>query len=193
MFEGVANKRTVVFIGEGLDTSAADGPAHRRGDHAPVAKDRIPEVLGAISARVRGFTVPPPEASEAPPAKRGGLFSALMPAQGQLERSGARDRRCPVRRDRCRRREMQGGEVRRHGVGAAGAEHAAGRPHRASDDRDRRASSTSTPALPACRSAATRAHPAPPRPAPGRPASRCASASPTARRSTIPIATMSAA
>ena len=80
MFEGVANKRTVVFIGEGLDTSAATGPRIEEVITLPVAKDRIPEVLAAISARVRGFPVPPPEAPEAPPAKRGGLFSALMPA-----------------------------------------------------------------------------------------------------------------
>ena len=80
MFEGVANKRTVVFIGEGLDTSAATGPRIEEVITLPVAKDRIPEVLAAISARVRGFPVPPPEAPEAPPVKRGGLFSALMPA-----------------------------------------------------------------------------------------------------------------
>ena len=79
MFEGVANKRTVVFIGEGLDTSAAVGPRIDEVITLPVAKDRIPEVLAAISARVRGFPVPPPEASEAPPAKRGGLFSSLIP------------------------------------------------------------------------------------------------------------------
>ncbi len=80
MFEGVADKRTVVFIGEGLDTSAATGPRIEEVITLPVAKDRIPEVLAAISARVRGFAVPPPEAPEAPPAKRGGLFSSLMPA-----------------------------------------------------------------------------------------------------------------
>jgi formylmethanofuran dehydrogenase subunit B len=79
MFEGVANKRTVVFIGEGLDTSAAVGPRIDEVITLPVAKDRIPEVLAAISARVRGFTVPSPEASEAPTAKRGGLFSSLIP------------------------------------------------------------------------------------------------------------------
>ncbi len=79
MFEGVADKRTVVFIGEGLDISAATGPRIEEVITLPVAKDRIPEVLAAISARVRGFPVPPPEAPEAPAAKRGGLFSALMP------------------------------------------------------------------------------------------------------------------
>ncbi len=78
MFEGVADKRTVVFIGEGLDTSAAVGPRIDEVITLPVAKDRIPEVLAAISARVRGFAVPPPESPEAPPAKRGGLFSSLI-------------------------------------------------------------------------------------------------------------------
>jgi formylmethanofuran dehydrogenase subunit B len=79
MFETLAAKRTVVFIGEGLDTSAAVGPRIDEVITLPVAKDRIPEVLAAISARVRGFPVPPPEASEAAPAKRGGLFSSLIP------------------------------------------------------------------------------------------------------------------
>jgi len=79
MFETLAAKRTVVFIGEGLDTSAATGPRIEEVITLPVAKDRIPDVLAAISARVRGFPVPPPETPEAPPAKRGGLFSALMP------------------------------------------------------------------------------------------------------------------
>ena len=55
MFESLASKRTVVFIGEGLDTSAAVGPRIEEVITLPVAKDRIPEVLAAISARVRGF------------------------------------------------------------------------------------------------------------------------------------------
>ena len=58
MFESLASKRTVVFIGEGLDTSAAVGPRIEEVITLPVAKDRIPEVLAAISARVRGFDVP---------------------------------------------------------------------------------------------------------------------------------------
>jgi formylmethanofuran dehydrogenase subunit B len=80
MFEGLASKRTVVFIGEGLDTSAATGPRVEEVITLPVPKDRIPDVLAAISARVRGFSVPPPENPEAPSAKRGGLFSALIPS-----------------------------------------------------------------------------------------------------------------
>ncbi|MCZ7595155.1 MAG: formylmethanofuran dehydrogenase [Hyphomicrobium sp.] len=79
MFEDLARKRTVIFIGEGLDTSAATGPRIEEVITLPVAKDRIPDVLAAISARVRGHPIPPPEASAAPPAKRGGLLSALLP------------------------------------------------------------------------------------------------------------------
>ncbi len=60
MFETLAAKRTVVFIGEGLDTSAAVGPRIDEVITLPVAKDRIPEVLAAISARVRGFAMSRP-------------------------------------------------------------------------------------------------------------------------------------
>lgn len=79
MFEGVGQKRTVVFIGEGLDTSAATGPRIEEVITLPVAKDRIPEVLAAISARVRGFTIPAPEAPAAAPPKKGGIFAGLIP------------------------------------------------------------------------------------------------------------------
>lgn len=81
MFDGFGQKRTVVFIGEGLDTSQAKGPRIEEVISLPVAKDRIPEVLAAISARVRGFPVVPPEApaeQPAQPAKKGGLFSSLI-------------------------------------------------------------------------------------------------------------------
>ncbi|MBN2445528.1 MAG: hypothetical protein JXO22_02300, partial [Phycisphaerae bacterium] len=80
MFEPVAAKRTVVFIGEGLDTSAATGPRIDEVITLPVAKDRIPEVLSAISARVRGFTVVPQESAPAQPTKKGGLLSAILPS-----------------------------------------------------------------------------------------------------------------
>jgi formylmethanofuran dehydrogenase subunit B len=82
MFDGVANKRTVVFIGEGLDTSAATGPRIDEVITLPVAKDRIPDVLAAISARLRGFPVAAPPAAAAEPAapKRTGLLSSLLPS-----------------------------------------------------------------------------------------------------------------
>ena len=89
MFETLAAKRTVVFIGEGLDTSAAVGPRIDEVITLPVPKDRIPEVLAAISARVRGFAIPAPEAPEAPPAKRGGLFSSLIPGAAKGSASSA--------------------------------------------------------------------------------------------------------
>ncbi len=80
MFESIADKRTVVFIGEGLDTSAATGPRIDEVITLPVAKDRIPEVLAAISGRVRGHPIPPPETPAVTGAKRGGLFSSLLPS-----------------------------------------------------------------------------------------------------------------
>jgi formylmethanofuran dehydrogenase subunit B len=86
MFESIAGKRTVVFIGEGLDTSAATGPRVDEVITLPVSKDRIPEVLSAISARVRGFPVPPPEQAAAP-AKKGGLLSAILPSGGTRQTS----------------------------------------------------------------------------------------------------------
>ncbi|MTD96136.1 formylmethanofuran dehydrogenase [Hyphomicrobium sp. xq] len=81
MFEGVANKRTVIFIGEGLDTSAATGPRIDEVITLPVGKDRIPEVLAAISGLVRGHAIPSPEAPAAAPAKRSGILSSLLPGR----------------------------------------------------------------------------------------------------------------
>jgi formylmethanofuran dehydrogenase subunit B len=78
MFDGVGTQRTIVFIGEGLDTSAAKGPLVKEVITLPVSKDRIPEVLAAISARVRGFPVPAQKTPAATPPKRG-LLSSLMP------------------------------------------------------------------------------------------------------------------
>lgn len=82
MFDGVANKRTVVFIGEGLDTSAATGPRIDQVLTLPVAKDRIPEVLAAISALVRGFPVAAAEAPAAAPPPKKGLLSSLISGKG---------------------------------------------------------------------------------------------------------------
>jgi formylmethanofuran dehydrogenase subunit B len=87
MFEGVANKRTVVFIGEGLDTSAATGPRIDEVITLPVGKDRIPEVLAAISGLVRGHPIPPPEGPAAAPVKRSGILSSLLP--GRSSAAGA--------------------------------------------------------------------------------------------------------
>ncbi len=82
MFDGVGQKRTVIFIGEGLDTSAATGPRVEEVITLSVAKDRIPEVLAAISARVRGFPISAgteAPAAAAPPGKLGSIFAGLIP------------------------------------------------------------------------------------------------------------------
>lgn len=80
MFEGVGQKRTIIAIGEGIDTSPATGPRIEEVISLPVAKDRIPEVLAAISARVRGYSVTGTDPTAAPPPpKKAGLFSSLMP------------------------------------------------------------------------------------------------------------------
>ena len=129
-------------------------PAHRGGHHAPVAKSRIPEVLGASPAcalprsRARG-------AGSSRAAKRSGILARSCRAapSAARERTGARDRRRPFRCHRCRGRKVQKGQVRRHGVGAAGTEHAAGRSHRAPDDRDR---ARAQPAHALCRAVARR-------------------------------------
>ena len=75
MFESVAAKRTVVFIGEGLNTDAAKGP--RIGDvisiNCPTAN--LMDLLGVLQARLRGHEI---QAGEAPAQKRG-FLSSLLP------------------------------------------------------------------------------------------------------------------
>jgi formylmethanofuran dehydrogenase subunit B len=60
MFDGSgpALKRTIVFIGKGLDASAATGP--RVGDVVTLAcpLDRVGEVVGALHARIKGTPLP---------------------------------------------------------------------------------------------------------------------------------------
>ncbi len=57
MFDKANKPRTVVFVGEGLDQSAATGP--RVGDviTLPCALDRVDEVVSALLARMRGNPV----------------------------------------------------------------------------------------------------------------------------------------
>jgi formylmethanofuran dehydrogenase subunit B len=76
MFESVAQKRTVVFIGEGLDTSAATGPRIAKVMTLPCSSERLTEVLGVLQARLRGALL---QAHEAAPPRRTGLLSALLP------------------------------------------------------------------------------------------------------------------
>ena len=76
MFEDVARKRTVIFIGEGLDTSPAKGPRIGEVITLPCPSGRLPELLGVLSARLRGAHIQPNRFGE---HKRGGILSALLP------------------------------------------------------------------------------------------------------------------
>lgn len=76
MFEGVAQKRTIVFIGENLDTSAAKGPRIGEVITLPCPTGRISELLGVISARLRDANIKPARVAE---QKRGGILSAILP------------------------------------------------------------------------------------------------------------------
>jgi formylmethanofuran dehydrogenase subunit B len=75
MFEDLARKRTVVFIGEGLDTSAATGPRISEVITLPCPAARLTEVLGAIGARVRGAHL---KATRGAEPKRG-ILASLLP------------------------------------------------------------------------------------------------------------------
>ncbi|MBU1213003.1 MAG: formylmethanofuran dehydrogenase [Alphaproteobacteria bacterium] len=54
MFEETDKPRTVVFIGEGLDQSAASGPRVGEVVTLPCPLHRVDEVMGALLARMRG-------------------------------------------------------------------------------------------------------------------------------------------
>ena len=75
MFDDVG-KRTIVFIGEGLDTSAAKGPRIGEVITLPCPGGRLPELLGVLSARLRGAHIQPARVAE---QKRGGILSAILP------------------------------------------------------------------------------------------------------------------
>ncbi len=75
MFDDVVKKRTVIFIGEGLDTSAATGPRVGEVITLSCPNTRLTELLGVISARVRGAHL---EATRTAEPKRG-LLSSLLP------------------------------------------------------------------------------------------------------------------
>ncbi|MBI1650985.1 formylmethanofuran dehydrogenase [Hyphomicrobium sulfonivorans] len=81
MFESLGGKRTVIFIGEGLDTSAATGPRVKEVITLPAAKDRIPEVLAAISAIVRGH----PISSGGEEVKRNSLLASFLGSSGNAD------------------------------------------------------------------------------------------------------------
>jgi formylmethanofuran dehydrogenase subunit B len=78
MFDDVPKKRDVIFIGEGLDTSAAKGNRIGEVINLQCPNDRLTEVLGALHARLRGLPV---QTREATPPKRGRLLSSLLPSR----------------------------------------------------------------------------------------------------------------
>lgn len=57
MFSDLPPKRTVVFLGEGLDTSGVKGPRIGEVITLPVKGDRIGEVVSAMRAMAKGATV----------------------------------------------------------------------------------------------------------------------------------------
>jgi len=77
MFEDPPAKRTVVFIGEGLDTSAAVGSRIADVVNLPCKQSQVTEVLLALRARINGMAVSPSEPEA--PAKRTGILSTLLP------------------------------------------------------------------------------------------------------------------
>jgi formylmethanofuran dehydrogenase subunit B len=86
MFEDMPSKRTVVFIGQGLDTSAAAGPRIDEVITLPCRLDKVGEVLAALRARLRGTDLRGLETdseavSEETESKRPGFFSSLLPQQ----------------------------------------------------------------------------------------------------------------
>lgn len=78
MFEDIAAKRTIVYIGEGLDTSAAKGPRIGEVMELPCPNSRLIEVLSVLSARMRGATLTTQPAEAAASTKRGGILSSLL-------------------------------------------------------------------------------------------------------------------
>ncbi len=75
MFDETPSKRTVIFIGEGLDTSAATGPRVGEVIKLPCPAEQVPEVLGVLQARLRGSPLPVPETAA---TRRAGILSALL-------------------------------------------------------------------------------------------------------------------
>lgn len=90
MFEDLPSKRTVVFIGQGLDTSAAKGPRIDEVITLPCKLDKVGDVLAALRARLRGIDLTALDTDTAAVApetrsKRSGLLSALLPQKRTTE------------------------------------------------------------------------------------------------------------
>jgi formylmethanofuran dehydrogenase subunit B len=76
MFEDQASKRTVVFIGEGLDTAGAVGSRIGEVITLPCKQSQLTEVLLALRARLNDMSLTTTE-PEAP--KRTGILSSILP------------------------------------------------------------------------------------------------------------------
>lgn len=90
MFGDKPSKRTVVFIGEGLDTSAAKGPRIDEVITLPCKLDKVGDVLAALRARLRGTDLKALEttneaASSTSDSQRPGFLSALRPSKRAAE------------------------------------------------------------------------------------------------------------
>jgi formylmethanofuran dehydrogenase subunit B len=81
MFGATAAKRTVVFIGEGPERAAANGPQVGEVISLPCKVEQIGEVLGALRARLRGFRINAKTA--------GGVTLAKIDALAELCRKAA--------------------------------------------------------------------------------------------------------
>jgi formylmethanofuran dehydrogenase subunit B len=78
MFDEAAGKRTVVFIGEGLNISAAKSARVGEVIELPCPTSRLTEVLGVLAARLRGATLHAQPADGTTGSKRGGILSSLL-------------------------------------------------------------------------------------------------------------------
>lgn len=84
MFESVAAKRTVVFIGEGIDTSVAKGPRINDVISIECPTSNLMDVLSVLQARLRGHEI---QAGEALAQKRG-FLSSLLPMARSDDKGG---------------------------------------------------------------------------------------------------------
>jgi formylmethanofuran dehydrogenase subunit B len=76
MFDDQPAKRTVIFIGEGLDTSGATGERIGEVINLSCKQTDVMNVLLALRARLNGMTLDAPEAE---PPKRTGILSSILP------------------------------------------------------------------------------------------------------------------
>lgn len=80
MFSDAPAKRTIIFLGEGLDTSAAHGPRIGEIVTIPAKADRIGEIMTAMRAMAKGVTVPGDTIGGVPRAQIDDLFERCKKA-----------------------------------------------------------------------------------------------------------------